>query len=388
MADLRETILACLRQFLHDPVLLTEHLDGLAARHGPQVFVLVLDILADLQVSPSAALHHWKNILLHHRYMIRKLGRKVSLQTALIDYLDTRLGRPPTAKIVDIDAFERIMAQSRTDPLTGLYNRRVFDELFAREVSMALRHATELALLFFDLDDFKSINDRYSHRAGDEVLRQTARILQTERRSEDIVARYGGEEFLVLLPHTGKQEAMIIGERIRRNIAAHVVCFEHHRLRVTVSGGLAAYPFDGAGPETLLQDADQALYHAKRAGKNRICLYSDSMRRYVRAPLDTEVVVRDLRGGDGGDAASRPARCRNVSGGGLLIDCSRPFAIGDLVETRVPLTGDPPLSLAGRVVHNRNQGNDRWEIGIQLLDLDRRAAVAISTFVLGRSLSS
>ncbi len=383
MTDLRETILACLHRHADDQPQLIARLDELAREHGPAIYSLILNLLADLHLAPEDALRHWRGVLRHQRQMSERLGRPVLLQTALLDYLSSRLPLPAVMKMVDINAFERLKDLSRTDPLTGLHNRRVFDELFAREASLASRHATDLSLIFFDLDDFKKINDRYGHQTGDEVLRQTTHILQTQRRSEDIVVRYGGEEFLLLLPHTGKHEALLIGERIRRAVAANQIRVNGHCLRVTLSGGLAAYPFDGAGPERLIEDADQALYHAKQTGKNRICLYSDSMRRYARAPLDAEVEIHDLRQ----RTRRQPARCRNISGGGLLLDSHRPFALGSLIETRLPILSNPPLALAGQVIHRQHQGPGRWRLGVRLLEPDRRTALAIASFILHRSLA-
>ncbi len=384
MTDLRETILACLHRHAGDPPRLTARLDDLARKHGPATYTLALDLLAGIHLPPPAAARHWRAILRHHGQMSERLGRQVLLQTALLDYLHARAVLPAAVKVIDLDAFERLKDQSRTDPLTGLHNRRVFDDLFAREASLASRHATDLALVFFDLDDFKKINDHYGHQAGDEVLRQTARILQAQRRNEDIVVRYGGEEFILLLPHTGKHEALLIGERIRRAVAANQIRLNGHRFRITLSGGLAAYPFDGAGPERLIEDADQALYYAKQRGKNRICLYSDSMRRYVRAPLDTEAEIHDLRQ----RIPRQPARCRNISGGGLLLDTRRPLAPGSLIETRLPIPNGRPLTLAGQVVHRRHHSPGYWRLGVRLLDPDRRTALAIASFIIHRSLAS
>jgi diguanylate cyclase (GGDEF)-like protein len=161
-----------------------------------------------------------------------------------------------------------------TDPLTGLYNRRFLKERFEAEISRAIRQKESLAVMLIDLDHFKNYNDLCGHLAGDAVLRQTARLLQRSAREMDLVIRFGGEEFCVLLPGASLNEALRVGERMRRAIET-----EHFPRQgsqplgtLTASFGIAAYPENGSSAQGILGAADVALYQAKDQGRNCIVL--------------------------------------------------------------------------------------------------------------------
>lgn len=170
------------------------------------------------------------------------------------------------------------------DGLTGLYNRRRFDEVFEMEWRRSLRSLRPLALLMIDVDCFKDLNDTYGHQRGDDCLREIARVLEEQpRRGHDMVARFGGEEFVVLLPGADIPGAMRIAENIRRAIEGQKI--EHKRSVagpwVTVSIGVSSRaPQVGETPETMLYDADMALYAAKQLGRNRV---------EIRQPIEVEV---------------------------------------------------------------------------------------------------
>lgn|GEM_PF-1281980 len=165
---------------------------------------------------------------------------------------------------------ENLHVQASRDPLTGLLNRRFAEEAFERELSRCRRRARSLAVLMIDVDRFKLFNDRFGHDAGDTVLKRVAEVLAQSLRAEDLVCRYGGEEFLALLPETDERVALECAERARRRMAELAPEFRGQRLgAVTVSIGLALYPEHGATPGELILRADQALYEAKRGGRNR-----------------------------------------------------------------------------------------------------------------------
>lgn len=170
--------------------------------------------------------------------------------------------------------------RSVTDALTGLKNRRFFDERLHEEFARAHRYADPVSLIMVDLDHFKSVNDRYGHPAGDAVLRGAAGVVRAAIRDPDVCCRYGGEEFGIILPKTHLPGALAVAERIWRALGAKAYDVPATApggpatLHVTASVGVAFFPSkDITAHEHLLRFADEALYQAKRAGRNTICLY-------------------------------------------------------------------------------------------------------------------
>ncbi|HZG74874.1 MAG TPA: diguanylate cyclase [Paenibacillus sp.] len=169
--------------------------------------------------------------------------------------------------------FQRFKQQSTTDFLTGLHNVRRFDKALNECMRAAAQRGERLSLLMIDIDYFKSINDTYGHKAGDDVLRELAVVLQGASRSVDTVSRNGGEEFSVLLPDCPIERAVEVAERIRRTVEGHAFPIEGGEpLRITVSIGAATYPDMLTRSDELLQKADDGLYQAKRTGRNRVCV--------------------------------------------------------------------------------------------------------------------
>lgn len=157
------------------------------------------------------------------------------------------------------------------DPLTGLFNRRQFDQLVTMELSRAARQAAPVSLLMVDLDHFKFINDRYGHPLGDEVIRHAANLLRNHTRTGDSVARLGGEEFLLLLPDTGQAQARTIAEKIRMLLEDTPLPLKDGLLYLTASFGIASLQAGMPGTyEALYAAADKALYRAKASGRNRV----------------------------------------------------------------------------------------------------------------------
>lgn len=163
----------------------------------------------------------------------------------------------------------RLAQLAVTDGLTGLYNHRHFHERLSLEVERSGRNGLPLALFMIDVDHFKRYNDEHGHPAGDEVLRQVARLLSDGRRVNDFCARYGGEEFAVVLVDTPKLTAFQVAEKLRQRVAEHV--FEAGG-RLAVSVGVAAFPDDASDSEALVRAADAALYRAKAGGRNTVVL--------------------------------------------------------------------------------------------------------------------
>jgi diguanylate cyclase len=186
--------------------------------------------------------------------------------------LESRLALSKT-EISDLQhSLEAIRAESLTDPLTGLGNRKYFDRSFETTVQAALASEEPLSLLIFDIDHFKSFNDSYGHLTGDQVLRLVAMSLKQTIKGQDITARYGGEEFAVLLPNTGLRQALTVADNIRRAVMAKELKKKSTGEilgRVTVSVGVSILK-PGDDTYSLIERADACLYAAKRAGRNRV----------------------------------------------------------------------------------------------------------------------
>jgi diguanylate cyclase (GGDEF)-like protein len=174
-------------------------------------------------------------------------------------------------------ANEQLRQLSFHDSLTGLYNRRYFDEFLAREFKRAQRLGAELALIMLDIDYFKAYNDRFGHQAGDEALRQVAAALTSVvQRSSDLAARYGGEEFALVLPDTGQSASLAIAETLRQRVEALRLSHPDSPFGVvTISEGVAVKrPQPKEQASQLIEAADTALYCSKRAGRNRVSVAS------------------------------------------------------------------------------------------------------------------
>lgn len=167
----------------------------------------------------------------------------------------------------------RLYEAATRDPLTRAHNRRAFLERLSAEISYAARHKEKLALLLVDVDYFKSVNDSYGHDVGDEVLREVARIIGGSLRNEDVFARWGGEEFVILARGLSTKNGRKLGERVRTAFEKAVMAIQGHRFRVTVSIGVAELTEckrDERTGDALLRLADERLYAAKQAGRNRV----------------------------------------------------------------------------------------------------------------------
>lgn len=172
---------------------------------------------------------------------------------------------------VESQYHEEIYRMTIVDGLTQVYNKRYLAEALEREIVRARRHARDLAVVMFDIDHFKRINDVHGHLAGDFVLKELARVVQSRIRRDEVLARYGGEEFVAVLPETTLEGAVALAESLRERVASSRFVFQGEAISVTVSLGVTVLvEEDRAAPE-ILQRADERLYEAKRGGRNRVC---------------------------------------------------------------------------------------------------------------------
>jgi len=188
-------------------------------------------------------------------------------QVHLLESLASQIAMP----VENSRLYAKAEQRARVDELTGLFNRRHFDERLGEEIDRHSRYGGMLSLIFLDLDFFKAYNDKHGHLAGDKVLALIGQLIEKSIRNIDIAFRYGGDEFAVLLPQSGVDEAFVVAERVRTKIASEM---RKKKFRITISIGLASWPSDGVTPDGLINAADKALYYTKQTGGNRTCLAS------------------------------------------------------------------------------------------------------------------
>lgn len=168
------------------------------------------------------------------------------------------------------DYYEKLQELSDRDYLTGLYNRRKFEEFLSYEIKRSLRHHHKFTILMIDLDNFKYINDTYGHASGDLVLKEVTEIFGSNLRNADILARLGGDEFAIILPETPYENGYYVVEKLRSRLESTPISLMFDQVSLTASFGIAEYPEQGESIESLLTGSDLAMYKAKRSGKNTI----------------------------------------------------------------------------------------------------------------------
>jgi len=185
------------------------------------------------------------------------------------------IGYQMAATLKHFQRFSSIQNIAIYDTLTGLYNRRYFEERLGIDAQKSFYSGTSLSLVMVDIDHFKKINDTFGHTEGDQILHKISSLLKTSVRKKDTVARYGGEEFIIILPEAGLEESFIIAERIRRLVENTSFEAGQAQINLTLSLGISNFPSHRAkSKEELVKMADQALYDAKRGGRNKVCIYA------------------------------------------------------------------------------------------------------------------
>lgn len=216
----------------------------------------------------SAGNEHLGEIYLHFDSRYDQLIHRRSTLLEIVAAVSEALG--------SVLKYQKAVNLAARDGLTGLYNRRIFNKVLKREFAKARRHNFNLSLLSLDLDHFKSVNDNYGHQTGDMVLKTLAEIITKVSRATDLPARVGGEEFAIILPHTNQEQAAIVAERLRNMLADNLFEAAGGVFRQTVSQGLAGLEhFMVNSPDDMLYWADQALYLAKREGRDTVRSVSD-----------------------------------------------------------------------------------------------------------------
>jgi diguanylate cyclase (GGDEF)-like protein len=346
--QLRQRLVGLLADDQPDGARLLARLRELRGLESASTFSAFLHLLAHLNLPEEEAEHLLVELLDHRQTLEFSLGRDPGLRVAAIDFLSNvqPLLNHPT--IVELSQLERTERSAITDDLTGLYNRRYFQSSLDIEIRRSRRYSLALALLMLDLDSFKSVNDLYGHPFGDLVLQLVGQVLRRAVRESDLACRVGGDEFAVILPETDRLGAFSVADRIRREIESHFMeqPIGGRAVVMTLSGGIASYPQDGTDPAALAKSSDQALYHSKAHGRNRITLFHSERRSSIRYPVRRHTRAR-LSGK--GQAVPRDADAIDLSLGGALVEVADAFLPAEPVTLTLQGEGSPAA-------------RERWEV--------------------------
>lgn len=378
METLRDSAMQCINVNSKGDTRFLNELDQIAQKVGDSIYSILLNVLTQSNFSDREAKNLWLEILNHRQRMVVTLNRPVNLATAVCDYMVEIKKSINDPQVVEMKTFEEARQASQYDFLTGLYHRAYFEQALNTEISRAQRMKKDFSLVYFDLDDFKNINDTSGHLAGDLVLKSAAELILREKRLTDIAVRYGGAEIILLLPDTSKARAMKLATRIREKMERSKLVYQGKPLRQTISGGVASFPLDTDVPEELIECADRALYRAKHKGKNKICLFSSDMRKSIRMDFEEPVEVRQL----GVKVLSPPnlAQSKDLSLSGILFECVTLLEVGTPIQIQIPLASkENPLIVIGRVTRVAPKGPS-YEVGVSFLDMVHRERKEISSY--------
>jgi diguanylate cyclase (GGDEF)-like protein len=268
---------------------LAETLEGLEDAVRGQFLRQFFRTIAQIDLTETQSNEYWERILLRRRELAESIGKKVSLKTAMVDVLaSTSFLRVPV--LMEYEDFKKLQINAATDPLTGLYNRRLFDEYCDKELNRAKRYGHQLAVVILDVHKLKEVNDHHGHLQGDQILQLAAATLRKTLRASDFAFRIGGDEFALLLPQTDSEQATTLCRRVRAQYEGDVSSLKLDP-GVTLDFGIAVQPVDGEQKSALLGIADDRLYELKNRGR--------STSRVI--PLTSQVP----RGDSGGDAATQ-----------------------------------------------------------------------------------
>jgi diguanylate cyclase (GGDEF)-like protein len=247
--------------------LLAETLESLDLPARGQFLQRYIRAITHLDLRETQCIQLWDEMLSRRRELSENMGRPVALKTALMDVLASAgLFRVPI--VIEYDELKILQLNAVTDPLTGLYNRRLFSETFEKELNRGRRYGSPLGLVVLDLHRFKEVNDKHGHPRGDEVLRAAAATLKKALRTSDSAFRIGGDEFALLLPQTDAEQALALSRRVE-TVFAEMLQPLQLSVGVSMDHGVATFPQDGEQADQLIRVADERLYRLKHANHGK-----------------------------------------------------------------------------------------------------------------------
>ena len=323
--------------------------EGLRAIEDNLTFLRDLTrIIFGIDINDENLIIIWENILKAHLNLKRE-GQVVDMRVVAFDHFvnGNVISNP---KIMELGNFKNFIDLIYQDPKTFTYNYLLLKTIVNYEIERINRYGGYFSIILIDIDNFKYYNDTLGHKVGDELLSEFSRVVISNLRRSDILFRYGGDEFVILCPETRRIGARVVAEKIRDGIKKH---FSSRNIEISVSGGVAVFPYDGNTFEELLEFADKLLYYSKSRGKNIITDKFDSpleddKRMFPRFPLEyNEVIIKcndsEIKG-----------RIRDISKSGMFIEVKIPninlYKTNEVYLSKVKLNGgeyifDIPIKL-------------------------------------------
>lgn len=349
----------------------------LLTKEGNTLYSEMLYHLTHMRFAPIEAKRLWNEILQHKYELNRELLRNIGIRVATLDFFLNIEKKVINPKIIEAALFEDMQEELGKDSLTGLFNYRSFKDRLQSEVTRSKRYRKFFSLIIFDLDGFKSYNDKFGHKAGDEALKKIALVMQKATRESDFVARYGGEEFVVILVESDKRRAYSVAERIRRKISELPL-----KQSITVSGGLATFLVDSDNGDGLFQFADKAVYKAKREGKNKICLFYEDRRKFLRIGASLPITIKKISKQQPKDISLTTT---NVSCGGVAFITEKNLPVSSFIEAVINFNKKHDIPFKGKIVRIEETHKNQYEAGVKFLKISKDDKEALIDYVAGNS---
>ena len=339
--------------------LLADTLESLDLSARGQFLQRFLRAICHVDLRESECVQVWDEMLAHRRVLVDQAGRQIALKAALLDVLASH-GFLRVPIIMEYEDLKKLELNAVTDPLTGLYNRRLFGESFEKELNRARRYTQPLSLVILDLHRFKEVNDKHGHPRGDEVLRVTAATLKKALRTSDSAFRIGGDEFALLLPQTDSQQALALSRRVEA-VFSEMLRPLQLEVAVSMDHGIAIFPEDAEQADQLIHIADERLYRQKHDnhkktvnGANRIeprppveTSAAPTVSAEAPAPLPPPISVETKRPPDKENHREVPASIDSVPAAAQVLPAPpRMFAVQRKAE-RVSMTGTNAYAVLG-----------------------------------------
>ena len=329
-----------------------------------------LELYINLSFEEDEAKNHWENIIKNIDFMKSQLNREIGLRVAIVDYFINHTEMMKEPIVVEMRVFKENEKLALVDSLTGLFNKRYYDIAVRKEYKKALRFNQIFSLFLLDLDDFKKINDTKGHLFGDEVLANFGKFLSYSSREEDIICRYGGEEYIVILPETTGDGALMYAERLRKRLKEEVF-FKTHK--ITFSGGISTFPYNGKDLEDLFKSVDKSLYAAKYAGKDCIIKSTGDKRRFKRFNKTWKIQYQCLR-----DSFKDPhfeeVVTQDISMGGLRFETKEDLKIDSPILIKLGIPVNDEILVSGKIIWVKRMNEELLSYGVKFNDIETEDA--------------